>query len=315
MFRMERVQNGEAVCVLVHRTGAYRLEKLFRAKLELYGGTLDPADAEKMAAILGEPKLTALTQQQISSPLMRSTDDVQLAIWRDTDWQQLTFYGKEGRKPYRDFMDPLLNWLQEVGKYPNATRLKGPATRCIPAKSEMPLVTASLAQSSTSPYLFWLESEHFYKSIDQTCTVVFPDGSYHWEHSEQPWDGPRRDMIATGKVSEAALQNLRTVLDSPDLKNAPDTKDGTGRTAREWYGLKLQIPRESRTQKLYFEEGFNTVNVPREPGGMSNLQYQVSDSRVAEPIKEWIKSNGIPPRDAVREGKGNNCWPKSEIEK
>lgn len=90
---MERVQRGEAVCVLVQDDGSYRLEKLFRAKTEMYTGSLDSTRIERLRAMLDDDQLRKLSQENIHKPLITDTiDDLQFAILRNRGWQELMFH-------------------------------------------------------------------------------------------------------------------------------------------------------------------------------------------------------------------------------
>jgi len=70
----------------------------------------------------------------------------------------------------------------------------------------------------------------------------------------------------------------------------------------------LSIPRQGELQRLIFSTAFNTMGNPREIGGMSNMQYQVADPKLLEPLSGWMKfytdkHDKVVERDAA----GNDC--------
>jgi hypothetical protein len=319
---MERLQSGQAVCVLVEGNGDYRLEKLFRAKSEMYKGSLEPARVEELRALLARDPLSKLSQEDIHAPLMSDTlDKIQLAIWRDRGWQELVFASPDSRKPFRESLDPLLRWFKEVEKdHPTAGPVDGPATRCMPASVAQPVVNhdkvegAGIAPAAASPdhYLFRLFSRHFYQGqADSNCTIVFGDGTFHSEHSSESWMTDRRGRISDGQLDAGAVRELRTILDSPDLKGSPGISIvGDARFASETEVTVLGIPREDKTQHLVFSDRFNTAGNPKAVGGLSNMGYRITDAKLLEPLHGWMKRYTDHNKQASeKKAVGNECAP------
>jgi hypothetical protein len=232
VFRMERVQRGEAVCVLVQGDGSYRLEKLFRAKTEMYTGTMDSARIERLRTMLADEQLRRLSQEDIHNPLISdAVDHLQFDVWRDKGWQELRFSAPESRKPFKVSLDPLLQWFRDLQKRPpDSVRVEGSPTRCQPLPVTELVTTAetfeapkpAVGAGNSVQYLFRAYSHHFYRgSVDSTCTIVFGDGSYRREHSNQSGLGARKDKVADGQLEIEAIQKLKVLLGSPELEGSP----------------------------------------------------------------------------------------------
>lgn len=330
LLRVERLQPGQAVCVLIEDSGSYRLEKLFRAKSEMYNGVVDSNRVEQLRSILSQNPLPTLSQQGVNNQRVTDTlDTIQLAIWRNRGWQELTFGSPESRKPFRASLDPLLRWFEELAKtHPMSTRVEGTPTRCIPASSAQ-VIRAGSSDSShqdngspeaatpvSSPnvpphYLFRLFSSHMYAGeADTTCTIVFEDGAFHKEHSEESLQSSRRNSIAEGKLDGSSVQELKTILDSTDLKNIPGSSElGNSRFAGEATVTVLTVPRENSKQTLYFSNRFNTVSAPNEVGGRSNMNYRLTDEKLLEPLQSWSKRNTNKGGHILDKAVGNGCAP------
>lgn len=315
------------MCVLIEDSGSYRLEKLFRAKSEMYKGVADPSHVEQLRLILAKNPLPTLSQRDITNPRLTDTlDTIQVAIWRSRGWQELMFGSPESRKPFRESVDPLLRWFEELVKTrPMATRVEGAATRCVPAAGTHVVRDSnsdqnhdsSGASNPVSPpnappqYLFRLFSSHFYAGeADTTCTIVFGDGAFHREHSNEGIESSRRNTIAEGKLDASAVQELRTILDSTDLKNIPGSAElGSSRFAAEAMVTVLTVPRENSQQTLYFSNRFNTIAAPNEIGGRSNMNYRLTDEKLLEPLQNWSRHNTNKGGHVVDKAVGNDCVP------
>src|SRR5258708_15156282 len=296
LFRMERLQPGQAICALVDESGAYRVEKLFRYKSEMYAGTRDAARVEHLRAILGNQILRKASQEDIHAPLVSDTlDTIQLAIWRDRGWQELVFGSPDSRKAFKEPLDPLLHWFQDLQKeHPQSNRVEGAATRCLPpkeaqlaAKTEVSEATRpSLSSSRPSLFLFDLHSRHFYNgNADSSCTIVFTDGSYHAERGNQSRGGDRRDRIVEGHLDAEAILELHSILDSPNIRDIPQTHEGQEpRFSVETSSTMVRIPRENKTQVLILSDRFNTVGSANGIGDKSNMSYGVTDEKLLDPL-------------------------------
>lgn len=327
LLRIERVQAGEAVCALVQDDGSYRLEKLMRAKGDMYTGKTGPDQIDLLRRILANGELRKISQENIKGDLLTDTlDGLDLAVWRGRGWQTLSFRNSSSRKPFMEEIDPVLNWFQELQKKrPAATKVAGPATRCLPPKELEAQRQRTVEHEPTAPgaefhpeYLFRFVSSELrggagFATVsvkaETTCTVLFPDGTYHREKRAQSNDAPKNERGYSGRVSQDSLAELQTILESPDLKDAvSDT--GTTQWAQNIERADLSVPRANGVQRLAFVSEFNTLGNPKNPGGMNNLGYHASSQKVLEPLKRWMNQHTNKQEGATGEdNKVNDCYP------
>lgn len=299
LLRMERLQEGEAVCVLFQEDHTYRLEKLFRSKAEMYVGKADSDQAEQLKQILGSTPLRKVSQENIGGDIMSDTlDTLDIAIWRQRGWQTLSFKNPSSRKPFKNEIDPLLQWFQNIQKKrPAAIKVEGAATRCLPAK-ELQSRTTQVAETDPATtghfqttYLFRFQSSTFDRGVfEGTCTVVFSDGTYRREKRFQRLEGSNTDRSYVGQINPDSLADLKRVLDLPDLKTAA-SDTGKEQWASDAEGSTVLIPRENGIQHLVFKSEFNTLGRPSNPGWLSNMDYHVSDQKNIAPLKRWMKDH------------------------
>jgi hypothetical protein len=318
IVRIERMESGEAVCALVQDDGGYRLEKLFQAKTEMYTGFLDSTAVGQLHSLLANEQLVKLSQQDIRDPLISdSFEHLQLDIWRGQAWQELLFTAPASRKPFKESLDPLMRWFQDLQKRrPAAVRVAGLPTRCQPLPAVSLSVTRTVSEDPNQ-YLFREESTHSYRSVvDRTCTVVFGDGNYHLERSSQTRGADRQDKVLSGRVELEAIQKLKILLSSPELAASPSVRDvGDERPAGERTTTVVSIPRQSEVQNLVFSSTFNTRNNQREVGGLSNLQNHVANPKLIDPLLDWMKLYTEPHTGATElDGAGNGCSSTSATE-
>ncbi len=317
LLRIERLQAGEAVCALVDDDGTYRLEKLFRAKAEMYTGKASNDEIEQLIQILENPQLRTLSQEKVVGEMISDTlDALDLAIWRQREWQTLSFHNPSSRKPFKDELDPLLRWFQKLQKgRPAAVKVEGAASRCVPAK-ELRQDTRKTDELMGAPagseakYLFRFYSSEFARErAESNCTVVFADGTYRRETRFQPIFGSKTDRSYSGQVSTDSLAELKHLLDSPDLKKA-HSDPGKELLAGDLEGSAVYIPRENEIQHLRFASQFNTHIPPLNLGGMSNMAYHIADHKVLDPLKHWVKQHTDKLEGGSETGKAvDNCFP------
>ena len=322
LLRMERAQPGELECVLVGEDGSYRVEKMFRAKTEVFTAPAGSLQIGELQAILANDKFAKLSQADIHQPLITDTiDDLLLAVWRGQSWQQLKFASRDSRKPFQEFMSPLLHWFQDVQKRRvGATRSNEAPTRCTPSRSEQEAVASNKAAASSTAsrpeddYLFRYQSSHFYKRVEGTCTIVFKDGHFHRERSNQEYLGKRRDKVADGELNDQAMQQLKDILNSSELRDvvgAGDPDKEKPIAMHEGTATTLTIPRQEKLQRLHFLTAQNTVlRNPLEQGGMSNMAYRTPDRKMLAPLLHWMEENTEKQAQGSEiEGIGNDCHP------
>lgn len=321
LLRMERAQPGETVCTLVNENGSYRIEKVFQTKKEMYVGSIDPSRVDQLRSILANQQLSKLSQSDIHNPLVADTaDDIQIAIRRENSWQELLFFAPAGRKPFKDSIEPLLRWFQDLQKqHPSAAR-DGTQTRCIPPPESQIIIRSAPAGSPSpaavqlSPYFFRVRSGHFYKGrVDSSCTIVFEDGRFHREHGGQTYMANRQNKVSEGQLDQESIQELKELLNTSALKESPGNSGPGGQVVSEDMWTELAIPRGSAIQNLIFVTTFNTFGDPHEIGGKNNLSYHVADRKLLSPLNEWMKLRVDKlAHGAETDAPGNDCEPSTD---
>jgi hypothetical protein len=144
LLRMERLLSDQDVCVLVRRDGQYHLERLNSSGIRVFEGMLPNAMLESLENLLTKDRLFQLQQSEIAAPLTtRDQDKVFVSVLRPAHWQNLEFDSTESRKPYEEFLNPLLKWLDHLQKE-KAKELTEESGRnnCLPSR-EIKLQTRS----------------------------------------------------------------------------------------------------------------------------------------------------------------------------
>jgi len=131
-YSRDRVSSGtlERNCVIVNRTGRFRMEKgiqpaTFKMKTTVYEGTIAGVEVQDLAQLLDAPDLKSLQHQnRISVPAVRDADVISLSISRENETQRLIFSGYVGIPSGNDAaisgtddttsIAPIQKWLEEA---------------------------------------------------------------------------------------------------------------------------------------------------------------------------------------------------------
>jgi hypothetical protein len=117
LLRMERLRSDQDVCVLVRRDGQYHLEQLNVASIRIFEGMLPNEELESLENLLTKERLSQLQQGDIAAQLGTAEQDkLFVSILRPAHWQNLEFDSAENRKPYEEFLNPLLKWMDHLQK-------------------------------------------------------------------------------------------------------------------------------------------------------------------------------------------------------
>ena len=149
-LRMERLRSDHDVCVLVRRDGQYHLERLHPYGIRVFEGELPNGALGSLEALLTKDRLFQLQQSDIAVPhTTGDKDQFFVSVLRLPHWQNLEFDSAESRKPYEEFLNPLLKWLDDLQKE-KAKELTEESGRnnCLPAR-EVSLQTRSGKKTSS----------------------------------------------------------------------------------------------------------------------------------------------------------------------
>jgi len=115
MLRVERIYDGENTCVLLNRSGDYRLERYFLHKTNVYVGLLPPQNVQEIQAVLDASPLAQLSQGDIHRDMNSHTfDKLSIDVSRASGTQSLVFFDPESREPFRESLNPILQkWIKQ----------------------------------------------------------------------------------------------------------------------------------------------------------------------------------------------------------
>lgn len=118
LMRMERLRRAQDSCILVRGDGQYHSEVVTPGKVSIVEGTLSPENLRDLIRLLSKDRLFQLQQKDIHTPLVESDmDQLILGVLRPIYvWQSLSFPTAESRYPFRETLDPLLDWLEQAQK-------------------------------------------------------------------------------------------------------------------------------------------------------------------------------------------------------
>ena len=336
-LRLERVTEGENVCVLLRRDGHYHFERILSDKALIYEGSVSQASLEEVQTVVNNNELLRLTQSEIPLHLYSASwDELDLRIDRVTGWQQLRFPDAQSRKAFRQSLDPLLKWFRGL---PTENRSEiseeEGKNNCLPPRSEdaklarrdgtalsMPVkVSSSLPDS----YMLRIVSDQLSPGeAKRTCAIVYPNGFYHLEKSREKhnFEGVYQPDIvnpaAGGKIKadvfeqfldSTATAELRTLLDNPTLIASRHSTLPAGIHYNAAEITMVFIPRPEMVQQLAFANYFGGDEVRTTIGAVSGQTQHIDRAaNLLSPLQKWVKNN-IESRKAPRlkEASGNNC--------
>ena len=324
LLRLERLRRDHDSCVLVQSDGKYHLEILYSAKTRILEGILPPDELRDLERMLLQDKLFQLQQSDIHAPLIQSgVDQFFVSILRPNHWQNLSFPSAESRDPFRDTLEPLLKWLDEVQKKkarPIAEELA--RNNCLPpgdiqlkqrsgvasATSHDDAAAADQHAASPPAYTFRIITDEFGNNkAEVTCLIVFDPGTYHRIRQSQKFGSKQlTTTVLDGSFSPDDLHSLRAILDADELKNY--TSDSL---PRQLIGpgtvIHLSIPRTRNPQQITLWKLFDIrgLGAARMPG------VEDHGTKLVKPLNEWLKAK-LPEKNEVASSNPANpkCLPQ-----
>jgi hypothetical protein len=300
LLRLQRASYRQSVCLLLSGDGHYHVERHTPQKVRVFEGNLDAGEFRGVVHILSDDRLYELEQKQIPDLMLKSDNDqVMLDIHRPNSWQLLTFPDSASREPFRDTLDPLLKWFDEVNKR-KMRELSEEAGRnnCMPprrpefARREEPAQEAAAskpAAADVSPlanYTLQIFDDRVVKDkVEATCLLVSASGAYHLVKESKRIRG-LSSTVLDGKLDPAQVASLRGILDAPGIWNEPEAEKGvevifTG----DSYFTRLAIPRGGKVQRIAAWKSYRIVNRV-----MSNSKEE-HGTKLLAPLREWLKAN------------------------
>jgi hypothetical protein len=330
LLRLERTRGGKDVCVLLQQNGQYHLEHHTVKKTRVFEGDLNLDELRSISQAVSGDQLSNLKQTQIPESMLDSGGDLTLlAFFRKGDWQQLSFNNSSARAPFRESLDPLLRWLDNLQErkvpelsdghapsdcqpsknLPSLGRSSSPDAQSVPPVPTSKAITvgsgsgAGASSGSTaiprqSKYIFRMqETKGHSRKLLATCVILSASGAYHLVKESGRGGTSGQSSVLDGTLDRAALVSLRQILDAPDVKAERSMRDQLGENANQF--------------ALVFKDGADSflmfLSIPREGGTQQIASWRTvrlslsnfpplglpleHGEKLLQPFREWLKAN------------------------
>jgi hypothetical protein len=305
LVRLQRITSDRDVCALVRGDGFFHVEREMSNHFVGLEGVLDESELVSLRAALNNRDLAALSQRQVTVPLVISErDELRISILRSPLTQNLTFLDSESRRPYDDFIRPLLRWIDILQKHSH-TPLDEYSGRnnCLPPRSLSfsprrlekidagPAATGStsapLGLPPTAPFVIrWQFEQVAAGATKSTCIVVSPSGRFRMEKTSQEYREKLRVNTYEDSLNQGELEQLKLLLEDPRVKDSSHQSVRSGKVFREEELTILAVNRGDHIQQLSFADYFGV------PGWVSNVNSSAdSEERIVKPLRKWLKSH------------------------
>jgi hypothetical protein len=315
----------------------FHVERETGRRVEVSEGSLDESELAAVRDALNGKELVALSQQRISIPLvMTERDEVRISILRSPLTQNLTFLDRESRRPFDDFITPLLRWMDVLQKHSHTTldEYSGRNNCLPPRKTELsmrrpeksvaeatdpasnmssvhPVSPATTVTPQQNSFLMRWQFNHIAGgAVEDTCVVVYPSGQYRMEKSTQGYHDKLKVRAFEDSLTEPDLKQMQELLDRPDLKASTHQNSASEKMFREWELTTLAIARDGRIQQLRFASYFGV------PAWISNVSASTDpEERVVTPLRKWLKAHIETRRvGEVKDATATHCIPHRQGE-
>ena len=303
LLRMERLRSDQDVCVVVQRDGQYHLERLHPYGIRVFEGKLPSGDLASLESLLMKDRLLRLQQSDIDVPLITGDlDNLFVSVLRPDHWQNLEFSSAESRKPYEEFLNPILKWLDDLQKE-KAKELTEESGRnnCLPPK-EIQLKTRSGEKISSihteasalrHAYILRALTRRFDSSrIENSCIIIRDTGVYHVRRSQRLARKETKTTVLDGTFSAEAINSLRVLIDADQVRKWPTENLPLARLQAATV-TNLSIPREDRVQQITLWRYVFTPATHNLGSLRSSDLPRIDDhgTGLIRPLDEWMKKN------------------------
>ncbi|HSE49700.1 MAG TPA: hypothetical protein VLA96_10875 [Terriglobales bacterium] len=305
VVRLQRTTPYESVCALVRADGSYRLEETHQKRV--FEGLLLSDALATLRKALNDPAMVSLSQAQIEMPNIEaaSFDHMQVTIARDNGWQDLRFRSPD-RKPAKDQVEALQDFLGDLRKVPKARLADSDANDCIPppAVIKRPVTVAAGVPAIQRPamsWVVWLRQNHttddlnsFSMRAERKCILVTEDGTFRYEKTSQVSGSKIEGKAYQGKLPDESVQRLQAILADPQLVNAQNGEQPDALTYQgDMDGLDVDVPRSEGHQILRTRvvTGVSTKNNRQlGAGGFVHRNYAFGPIKQLKPLESWFHS-------------------------
>ena len=191
------------------------------------------------------------------------------------------------------------------------------------AQSSLPILrfqrsTAYLESERAAPHARGMEGMTYgnpgttvhYPSMT-SCTLVYPDGRYILEKTEERTVGKPKTKRAEGTLTPEEMEQLKTVLEAPEFKNLstnpmPDIPD---------YATTMKEVEQIETE-VYHGKDFQTFTITRQrmktnnPSGLDVwIENAGKSNKALGPFNNWMKNAEKKMKDGLKEAQPQYCRP------
>ncbi len=333
LLRLEHSNFEGHSCALLQTTGAFHLEVDHGDNVKVFEGAIATNDLFEIESDLNSNAFLDLSQQQIEEPLIRARhDQLQVTIFRGDGWQDLFFRSSDSQHPFKQWLQPLAHWLDNLHKLPHrefsedeaknnclpprvialkkrdTDAMRPPVTSKITANllyagpAPQPQPSQSITPQSVPALLHVYSFEMKSGSAHESCALVTDNGKYRFEDRTQKAGKPVITKITAGQITAGELQQLHQLLDDPALaKIKHHEPPGHGDVLMMGNKLDISISRPAGVQHFILSSRFNRPDFPSFYSGDADL----STARpLLKFLSEHVENNTAGPLDP---SKRNGC--------
>jgi hypothetical protein len=120
LLHLETVTFYDQSCVLLKSDGQFHLELEKGDRARVFEGALPEDELVQVQKLINNDRLRNLTQNQIVEPSVNvQLDELHIDVFRGDHWQDLFFLDAPSRRPFENFIAPLVRWLDALHKEPH----------------------------------------------------------------------------------------------------------------------------------------------------------------------------------------------------
>jgi hypothetical protein len=297
LLRLEHAASEAHLCVLLQKNGAFHMESDGVDSTKVFEGRLTAEGLLQVEHDLHDGALERVSQKQIDEPLIHRRDVLHVNISRDGHWQELAFYSAESQEPYRQSLQPLIRWLNELHKLPHkelsedagknnclapgkialkkrgdeapVESASGNRNAAIAAQAPPPIPKRKPAEALLRVFSMSAKSD----AVRQGCVLITANGTYRAEDRAQKV-GSKKVMtkITGGKITPEEILQLQQAIDSSALAKIRHRETSHLVLPMSGEMLNLQISRPSGVQELVLSSTFARRDVPFFYSGDGDIQ-------------------------------------------
>lgn len=231
-------------CVLLQENGTFHYESGDRYYTRVYEGRVPAPQMSQVNELLQQ--LTTISQQEIEEPLIHGPYDlVDVGFTDGGAWRELLFRTAESQVAFKKSLQPLLEWMNRLHKLPHRQFSEDAGKQnCLPRRrlrliprdefverpplpmpkpnfgSRQPELAPKPAAipAKVTPLLQLGMLTRNSVGARQTCALVASDGQFRFEARAQSTGSKSvKTSFANGRLADADLQTLHSLLDAPAL--------------------------------------------------------------------------------------------------